>query len=357
MRSKKYVGKKKKSKKHIVETLLSVVILISIIIGGVTGYYGSKVVSFLDGISADDTTETPESIQITKQVREAKPFAALILGVDIEDGGVSRSDTIIVATVNPRTESMKMVSIPRDTLVTLPNGTTEKMNAAYATGGAKRAREMVGDFLDIDIDFHAILDFRGLVELVDAVGGIKVDSDLAFTESNYINPSEPVEIKKGIQELTGAEALGYARMRKKDPRGDFGRQDRQKEVIAEVLKELVSLNSVSNFPSILNSVQPYLKTNARSSDILSIAANYTTTLNNIEQLAITGADDRVYFPHYGHEVYVWEPFSDSLKEVQLELQKHLTVDETASPEIRSAAEDNLASPSTKDKDEEIRNKN
>lgn len=348
MRSEKYVMKKKANKRRIAQTILSIFILVAIIIGGLTGYYGSKVVSFLDGISADEEVETPEAIKITQQVRDAKPFAALILGVDVEDEGISRSDTIIVATVNPRTESMKMVSIPRDTLVTLPNGTIEKMNAAYATGGAKRAREMVGEFLDIDIDFHATLDFRGLIELVDAVGGITINSDLAFTENNYDDPGNPIHIEKGFQDLDGAAALGYARMRKKDPRGDFGRQDRQKEVIAEVLKKLVSFNSVSNLPGILNSVQPYLKTNARSSDILSIAANYTTTLKNIEQLTITGADDRAYFPHYGHEVYVWEPFSNSLEEVQLELQEHLTADENSTSEIRSATKEDLANTSEED---------
>ena len=163
MRSEKYIVKKKLNKKRTIETILSIVIFLAIIGGGVTGYYGSKVVSFLDGISSNEEIETPEAIEITQQVRDAKPFAALILGVDVEDGGISRSDTIIVATVNPRIESMKMVSIPRDTLVELPNGTMEKMNAAYATGGAKRAREMVGEFLDIDIDFHATWDVRGLI--------------------------------------------------------------------------------------------------------------------------------------------------------------------------------------------------
>lgn len=344
MRSEKHVLKKKVNKKRLIESLLGIFAILAIILGGVTGYYGSKVVSFLDGISMDEAVETPEAIEITKQVREAKPFSALILGVDVEDGGASRSDTIIVATVNPRTESMKMVSIPRDTLVELPNGTMEKMNAAYATGGARRAREMVGEFLDIPIDFYATLDFRGLIELVDAVGGITVNSDLAFTESNYDDPSNPIRIEKGIQELNGAEALGYARMRKKDPRGDFGRQDRQKEVIAEVLKELVSFNTVSNLPGILNAVQPYLQTNARSSDILSIAANYTTTLTNIEQLTITGSDGSKYFPHYGLDVYVWEPFDSSLEEVQQELQEHLSDDQTSTPEIRSATEENLANP-------------
>ena len=348
MRSEKHVIKKKANKKHVVEILLSLFTLIALVIGGVTGYYGSKVVSFLDGISTGGDVATPESIKITQQVREAKPFAALILGLDIEDGARSRSDTIIVATVNPRTESVKMVSIPRDTLITLPNGTIEKMNAAYATGGAKRAREMVGDFLDIDIDFHATLDFRGLIVLVDAVGGITIDSELTFRQHNYAKQGSYIRIEKGIQEVNGEEALGYARMRKIDPRGDFGRQDRQKEVISQVLNKLISFNSVTNLPNVLSSVQPYLSTNARSSDILSMAANYTTTLKNIENLTITGSDSRAYFPHYGHEVYVWEPLSSSIEEVQLELKEHLSIHETSTVEIRSASDESIASTSVEE---------
>ena len=344
MRSDRHNVKKQGQVKRRLETFLSIVILLSMIVGGITGYYGSKVLSFLEDISADEEVETTESIQITQQVKDKEPFTALILGVDIEDSGVSRSDTIIVVTVNPKTESMKMVSIPRDTLVYLPDGTMEKMNAAYATGGATRAREMVGEFLDIDIDFYATLDFRGLIELVDAVGGITVDSNLAFTENNYDDPSNKVRIEKGLNNLDGAEALAYARMRKKDPRGDFGRQDRQKEVIVEVLSELASFNSLSKLPSILTAMQPHLTTNAKSNDILSIAFNYTSTLNNVETLALNGYDDREYFPHYGLNVYVWHPYEDSLAEVQQELKDHLEATEVQSSEIRSANEDDVAIP-------------
>ena len=344
MRSEKHIVKKQRLVKRRIETVLSIVILLSMIVGGITGYYGSKVLSFLEDISADEEVETTESIQITQQVKDKEPFTALILGVDVEDSGVSRSDTIIVATVNPKTESMKMVSIPRDTLVYLPDGTMEKMNAAYATGGATRASEMVGEFLDIDIDFYATLDFRGLIELVDAVGGITVDSNLAFTENNYDDPSNKVRIEKGLNNLDGAEALAYARMRKKDPRGDFGRQDRQKEVIVQILNKMTSFNSISNLPSILSAVQPHLKTNARSNDILAIASNYMGTLNNVETLSLNGYDDRKYFPHYGFSVYVWHPYEDSLEEVQQELKDHLEATEVQSSEIRSANEDDVAIP-------------
>ena len=84
MRSEKHIMKKKKlNKRRVLEIILSVFILTALLIGGVTGYYGSKVVSFLDGISEEAEVETPEAIEITQQVRDAKPFAALILGLDI----------------------------------------------------------------------------------------------------------------------------------------------------------------------------------------------------------------------------------------------------------------------------------
>lgn len=334
MRSEKHTTKKYKRKRRL-ETLLSLVILLAVLIGVLTGYYGSKVVSFLDGISADTgepEIESPESIEITRKIEDLEPFSALILGLDLEDEGASRSDTIIVMTVNPEEESVKMVSIPRDTLVTLPNGQMEKINAAYATGvpntphrNAINAMDAVGEFLNIPIEFYATMDFNGLIELVDAVGGITVDADFAFTERDFVT-GQTVEFDEGEQKVNGADALAYARMRKRDPRGDFGRQDRQREVIIEVLNELVSLNTIANLPTILEAVQPYLQTNASSNHMLSIASSYTTVLNNIEQLEINGYDDTEYFPHYGHNVYVWLPYQESLNEVQYELRTHLELD-------------------------------
>lgn len=335
MRSEKYTNQKYK-RKRILETILSLVILFAILSGTLTGYYGSKIMSFLDGISSDATEtemETPESIEIARKIEDLEPFSALILGLDIEDEGATRSDTIIAVTVNPEDESVKMVSVPRDTLVTLPNGQMEKINAAYATAvpntphrSALNAMEAVGDFLNIPIEFYATMDFNGLVELVDAVGGITVDADFSFSQSDFVNRGETIYIREGEQQLNGAEALGYARMRKTDPRGDFGRQDRQREVIIEVLNELVSFNTIANFSNVLEAIQPHLQTNASSNHMLSIAANYSSVLNKVEQLEIQGYDDSAYFPHYGHNVYVWQPYYESLNEVQYELRKHLELD-------------------------------
>lgn len=340
MRSERNNEEIRKRRKRIFENTLGILILLAILLGGVTGYYGSKVVSFLDGISESDEEieEDPVSKELSKQLADSRPFAALILGTDIEEDGQSRSDTIIVVTVNPKEGSMKMVSIPRDTLITLPDGSIEKINAAYTTGGATLSRIMIGDMLGIPIQFYATMDFRGLVELVDAVGGITIDSQLEFTQDNYVDFSKPVVIKKGKQILDGAEALGYARMRYQDPRGDFGRQDRQKEVIVEILNQLVSLNTVTNLSNILNSIQPYLKTNASSNQMLAMAGNYTGVLNDIEQLTLEGVAGEAYFPHYGFNVYVWEPYQYSLIEVSQILRDHLEIEDSTDNDIDDSEE-------------------
>lgn len=325
MHSEKHILKKKRKRR--LENILSIFILLSLLLGGLTGYYSSKIMRFLDDISVDTSDSDPDSLEYTKRLDELEPFSALILGLDVEEEDNSRSDTIIVVTVNPKSEDIKMVSIPRDTLITLTDEYgyeyTEKINAAHATGGPRAARDIIGEYLDIPIQFYATMDFDGLIELVDAVGGVTVDSDLAFSQSDYRNPGRTVNIVEGEQHLTGDDALAYARMRKTDPRGDFGRQDRQQQVVVGILEKLVSFNTIANLNNILNAISPHLSTNATSNQMLTIATNYTGAVKNIEQLSIEGYADTTFFPHYGHEVYSWHADGASLFEVQNALKAHL----------------------------------
>lgn len=317
MRSYKY-EKKKRTRKIVLETLLSFTLLLAVFLGTVSGYYGSKVLTFLDNISENTVEDEPENLENSQQLKSLEPFSALILGTDVEEDGIVRSDTIIVATINPDKESMKLVSIPRDTFVTLPTGKDEKINAAFATGGPLLAKEMVSNYLDIPIDFYASMNFDGLVELVDAVDGVTVNSERSFTEGSEF-------IEEGRQELDGKAALAYARMRKKDPRGDFGRQDRQKEVIVSILNKLNSSLSITKMSSILDSVSPYLKTNASADQMIEIALNYYPALNSIEQITLEGEGDSLYFPSYGKNLYIWQADEEALKETSNDLKAHLNI--------------------------------
>lgn len=307
------------------KTLAIIISVLSLLIGMIIGYYSSILNSFMADISTvDDDGPGYNAEAVDRRIREGEPFSVLLLGVDAEeDVRNARTDTIIVTTVNPKDGNVKMVSIPRDTLVVMPNGMLEKINAAHAIGGLDLTVDMVSDYLQIPIHYYARIDFEGLIKLVDAVGGIKVNADFAFTENNAGGRSNMIEIKKGRQRLNGEEALGYARMRKQDPRGDFGRQDRQKEVIASIVNELKSISSLANFSSILKALRPHVSTNISRSNMLAAANIYRDASHDIENLTIVGTDDMVYFPHYGFEVWVWEAYPESLFEVQNELRHHL----------------------------------
>lgn len=311
---------KKSYKRPLLITLLLIFFLL--VAGAI--YYGTSVYQFLDEVTVSDDA-SPSIDEENLLIEEKKPFSILLLGVDMDQNLSSRTDTIMVATINPDSNDVKLVSIPRDTLVETNFGFTEKINAMYTYGGIDLTITEVEKILDIPISHYALLDFKGLAELVDAVGGIEIYSELEFTESNTLNYDEPIEIKEGFQTLNGEEALGYARMRKKDPRGDFGRQERQQDVIEALLSELQTMNILTNLNAILDATSPYLKTNLNGNQMLTLGMNYTEAVNDIETFQLSGEDSVEYFPHYGLNVYTFIPFEESIEEVSGELQDHLNV--------------------------------
>ncbi len=326
MRSDKHIKKNNRTK-LIKRIILTPTIILAFVIGSAAGYYGYQVVQLL----ADVSEETPEELQDTSEsdesIRAMHPISILILGLDEEDGA-RRSDSIMVATINPIEESTKLVSIPRDTLITLPNSERqEKFNALYAIYGISGVIDYVQDYLTIPISYYATLNFEGLVDLVDAVGGITIDSPLSFTVQDSEENTGAIEIEEGLQELNGEQALGYARMRKQDPRGDFGRQERQRQVIETMIEDLMSFGSITNLTPILNAVRPNLQTNMSGQQIMAVASSYRSAAETIESIEILGTDDYVYIPEYGQELYVYLPYEQNLLNLQEELRDHMNIDE------------------------------
>ena len=165
-----------------------------------------------------------EPVDITSK---KEPFSALILGVDEREGDNGRSDTMIVLTVNPTLQTTKMLSIPRDTYTEIiGKGYKDKINHAYAFGGVEMSMKTVENLLEIPIDYVAQVNMESFVDIIEIVGGITVDNSLDF----YY---EGEHFQIGELTLDGENALKYVRMRYDDPAGDFGRQNRQKQVIQD----------------------------------------------------------------------------------------------------------------------------
>ena len=187
--------------------------------------------------------------------KKQDPFSVLLLGVDEREGDGGRSDTIVVMTVNPTVQSTKMVSIPRDTYTEIiGRNAKDKINHAYAFGGTAMAVASVESLLDIPIDYIATINMEGFESIVDAVGGISIVNELGFNVDNYTFPASEIQ-------LDGETALVYVRMRHEDPRGDFGRQDRQKKVIESVLRKGASLTGLMNYKSIFAALGDNVQTN------------------------------------------------------------------------------------------------
>ncbi|QSB49332.1 LytR family transcriptional regulator [Parageobacillus toebii] len=214
--------------------------------------------------------------------KEKTPISILLIGVDERKGDRGRADSLIVMTVNPNKKSIEMVSIPRDTRTEIiGKGKKDKINHSYAFGGVEMTMATVEHFLDIPIDYYIKVNMESFRDIVDAVGGVTVNNPFAFTY-------EGVTFPKGEITLNGEKALKYSRMRKSDPRGDFGRQDRQKQIIEAIIQKGASFSSLTNYDEVLAAIGKNMKTNLTFDDMQEIQANYKEARHHIEQLHITG---------------------------------------------------------------------
>lgn len=267
----------------------------------------------------------------SESIKQTKPISILLMGVDTGDSErkstwQGNSDSMILVTINPETKTTTMTSLERDVLVTLSGpkdndmtGVQAKLNAAYASGGAKMAIMTVQDLLDIEIDNYIQINMQGLVDLVDAVGGITVTNNFDFPIS--IAEKEPeytATVEPGTHKINGEQALVYARMRYDDPEGDYGRQKRQREVIQKVMKKILALDSVSSYKKILSAVSGNMQTNIEiSSSTIPSLLGYTDALSNVETYQLQGEGEMINGTSYE------SVSADHLLEIQNNIKKQL----------------------------------
>ncbi|MGY3778705.1 LCP family glycopolymer transferase [Isobaculum melis] len=256
------------------------------------GVYAYKVFSDVKETTAKiyKKVEKEEVREEPVDVDKGHAFSILLLGIDTGDMGRTeqgRSDSLMVLTVNPDTNTTKILSIPRDTYTEIVgHGTTDKINHAYAFGGASMTINTIQKLLDIPIDYYVQVDLKGIKEIVDAVGGVDVKNDLDFTYEN-------AHFEVGTQHLTGELASKYARMRYDDPKGDYGRQGRQRQIIEAVVKKAATFSTITNYQGILNSLENNLKTNLTFDDMVDIQGKYKGAVKNIEQVQMQGTGQMI----------------------------------------------------------------
>ncbi|MBT2682774.1 LCP family protein [Bacillus sp. ISL-37] len=210
-----------------------------------------------------------DSFQGEKDTKEE--VNVLLLGSDSRGEKRARTDTIMVAHYNPQSNNVKLISFMRDMYVSIPGHGKQKLNAAYSLGGTELLRQTIKTNFGLDIHHYAILDFKGFEKAVDILvpEGIEVDVPYEMTEGIGMT------IEEGKQQLSGKELLGYVRFRQ-DRLSDFGRVQRQQEVISKLKDEAVSLNSVTKLPEMLDLLHTHIDTNIDSPTLLAIGKDVLT---------------------------------------------------------------------------------
>ncbi|TDF96170.1 hypothetical protein E1757_17360 [Paenibacillus piri] len=264
-------------------SLLSVALLLL----GVLGYYtyafvhfsnniqkkpeGSK---FFNTVSTKSTSKTGETYMPPKWEGKQR-VNVLLLGGDsrgMKKNEVPRSDTLMIASIDPTTKKAFLFSILRDTYVKIPGFGEERINAALALGGPNLAMKTVSDLLGIPVQYYVYTDFKGFIELVDAIDGIDifVEKDMKYSDAEDGHEYD-INLKKGQQHLDGKMALQYVRFRH-DALSDFSRTERQRNFMQAVAQKMQSTSSIIKLPKILSSVDPYIETNLTTTDMLKLGS-------------------------------------------------------------------------------------
>ncbi|EEL70682.1 Transcriptional regulator, LytR [Bacillus mycoides] len=249
-------------------------------------------------------------------------ISILIMGEDNSEtregeyGKNARSDALMVATINKETAAINLLSIPRDTRVYIPiKAKEDKIAHAHAFGGIDSTIDTVEKFLDIPVDYYIKFNFDSFLSLIDTIGGIDVDVPVTFTEQDSQDQADAIHLEKGYQHLNGEQALALTRTRHID--NDFMRGQRQLLVIEAIGNKILTMNSLSKFNSILDTVSPHMSTNLSTTDMFSIAKTMMDHSPNINKRQIKCNDK------YIDGIYYAQPDKESVQQISKDLKQEL----------------------------------
>ncbi|MGR8823301.1 LCP family glycopolymer transferase [Leuconostoc citreum] len=304
--------------------LLALVLLLAVIGGVVFATVLNNVHQSINKMqrSADIT----KARQVSQVIKDGKPFSMLVLGTDT--GALKRdrtglTDSMMLITVNPKTKTTTMMSIPRDIMMSISgaeNTFPQKLNAAFPIAGVGASMLTLQNYLNVPIDFYVLVNMGGLEKLIDQVGGVKVASPLTFTYTpeadttpatyKFFKDQEKFEYAKDGKNfktyttMNGDAALSFSRMRYDDPQGDYGRQLRQRLVLKALLKKSASISTLMN-AKFMASISTNVETDMTYADIMNLAKKYMPATKNQVSDHMQGVGDM-----YGGVSYQMVPESE-----------------------------------------------
>ncbi|MFJ6210764.1 LCP family protein [Lysinibacillus sp. NPDC092081] len=234
----------------------------------------------------------------------------------------SRSDALILATLNNKTKTIKMLSIPRDSYVYIPSvNRKDKITHAHAYGGTISTIDTVEQLLDVPIDYYVRMNFNAFIDVVDALGGVEADVPYTLHEKDEFDRNS-INLKPGLQHLNGSQALALARTRKQD--SDIERGKRQQEILTAIMKKVSSVGSITKYDDVIRALGDNMKTNMTFSEMKSFLSYLSQGMPRIDSLTLDGSDDM------STGVYYYKLNQESVDEISKTLKNHLDYNKSSS---------------------------
>ena len=244
----------------------------------------------------------------TELIKVKDKTTILIMGVDVREDDVGRSDTMMIATVDPKLDKASLLSVPRDTRVRIAGYGFDKINAAYAYGGEPLSEKTVENLLGIDIDHYVIVNTKSFVKIIDAIGGIDIDVEkrMYYEDPWDDNGGLLIDLYPGMQHMDGETAVTYVRYR--DSEGDIGRIHRQQKFMEACMDKIVSPDIITRIPAVVREIVDAIETDMTFRQLLEIAgALKVAQQNGLATEMVPG------YPLYIDGISYWMPDVEELR--------------------------------------------
>ncbi len=245
-------------------------------------------------------------VALQKNPFKSSKLNILLVGYDSSINGPPRADTIILASIDLKTKEIGLLSIPRDTRISIPEHGMNRINASHAFGGVELTASTLEDYLDVPIEYYVETNFRGFAGIIDAIGGVDINIKEPL---QYVDNAGGlyIDLPSGNQHLDGEESLQYVRYRGAI-KGDIGRVERQQKFMKAMMKRIMNPDIVIKLPSIYSETQKAINTNIPVQDITPfVRLIKDINLNMIETVMLPGE------PKYIHGASYWIADDKELK--------------------------------------------
>ncbi|MFT9267779.1 LCP family protein [Oenococcus sp.] len=307
-----------KKNRHLIRNILLTVFGVFFIAIGITFFIAYSNIKGAINTNTFVPTKLKKSRDVNSVLNDGRPVSILLMGTDTGELGrswVGRTDSMILVTINPKTKRTLLMSIPRDSMIAIPgyeDTFPQKINAAYeypanGQGHPETTIRTVQKWLNVPIDFYAVVNMGALEEVVNRAGGISVKSPLSFAFSSdtahaygahlyrftkdsdqYSYYADGINLTKTSRVMDGTAALAFARMRYEDPLSDYGRTLRQRLILEAIAKKAGSLIPQIINQRFLNSISKQAQTDLSFNDMLALGSKYRSAIKRIDSDHLQG---------------------------------------------------------------------